>query len=108
TKRVGQLLAIKSDLPWKQSVGFHRALGEFRNGGVVGVRKRGKGELAVVIKLDEIVVLIGRISRIGLVGVGDVADEKLPVRPEKRLHLVRQRINGLVRNQALGVFSPSE
>src|SRR5208282_4238905 len=35
-KRFGQFLAVKSDLPWKQPVGFDGSLAVFRNGIRVG------------------------------------------------------------------------
>src|SRR4029077_6810434 len=73
-----------------------------------GVRPRESGErkLAVVIELNEFVVLLGGTLR--FVRIRDVLDDELAIGFEEGNDLVGKRIYGFIRHEALGVLSPAE
>ncbi len=80
----------------------------FETAGGVGARQSGERKLPVVVELDEIVVLLGGVLWLRIRRIGDVLHQKLPVGLEEGQHLIRQRIDGLIRDQPLRIFAPAE
>ena len=105
---IGEALAVETNLPGEQAVGFERAARVFGNGGGVNAGESGERELAVVIELDEFVVLFGGIFGDSLIGIGDMVNEILAVGFEEGAHVVRERVHGFVGDEALGVVAPAE
>ena len=105
---VGKALAIEADLPGEHTISLDRPPSVFRNSGGIDARKSREREWAVVVELNELIVLLGEIPGLCLVGIDDMPDEKLAVGLEEGLHLVGKRIDSLIGDQALGVVAPTE
>ena len=61
-----------------------------------------------MVELDELGIVVGRIFSLRVLRVGDMLHEVLAIRLEERPHVVRKRIHGFVRDQALCVFTPAK
>jgi hypothetical protein len=105
---IRQPLAVEADLPGKQTVGLKRPPRVFSNGGSVNTGKRSERELTVVVEMNKLIVLFGKTLRLGFIYIGDVLDEELPIGLKERAHVIRERVNSLASNQAVGVVAPAE
>src|SRR5579863_4140394 len=108
SERIGKFLAIETDFPGKDSVLFNNPTVEFRARRVVVARQSGEGKWAVVIQLNEIRMTRGAVLYVRIIRCAHVLDQKLPVRVEKRLHFLRQRIHRAIGHQAVGSFVPGK
>src|SRR5712672_2248665 len=59
----GELLAVNTDLPWKQAIGIDFRFAKFVYGGFVAAGKGIKREASVFIEPDKMIVPVGRTLR---------------------------------------------